>query len=266
MQLAANLSLLYADLPVAERFAAASQDGFRQVEILSPYDQPPDWYAQQLARHGLELVLINTPVVSPDHIMGLAAQPAAQALFRQAMQQAADVCLATGCQSVHVMAGLRDARYARDEQSRVLHENLRWAADTWPGLVLHLEALNRSDVADYFYSIPAQVAQELAAIAHPRVGMQFDFYHVVKEGLSPSTELERHFPLVRHVQIAGAPDRHEPDLGQDGLLDAVLRLDALGYTGTLGLEYRPATTARDGLDWLRPLLDENVIVCHNATS
>src|SRR5699024_2254963 len=104
MQLAANLTLLYADLPVTERFAAASNDGFGHVEILAPYDESPQWYARQLDLHGLELVLINTPVVSPDYPWGTAAQPAARALFRKAIEQAAAVCRATGCPAIHVMA------------------------------------------------------------------------------------------------------------------------------------------------------------------
>src|SRR5690554_1279461 len=102
MRLAANLSLLYSYLPVAERFAAAEVDGFRYVEILAPYDESPEWYAQQLRHHGLELVLINTPVVSSEYPVGVAAQPGSQKLFQDAMAQAASVCQATGCTAVHV--------------------------------------------------------------------------------------------------------------------------------------------------------------------
>lgn len=259
MQLAANLTLLYADLPVAERFATAVADGFRHVEILAPYDESPQWYARELQDHGLELILVNTPVVSSEYPVGTAAQPQATELFRQAMEQAASVCTATGCRAIHVMAGKRDPRYSRDDQAAVLHDNLRWASDTFPDLILHLEALNRVDVPDYFYHLPEEVARELAAIDRKQVGMQYDFYHVVKEGLSPIDQVERHFPFIRHVQIAGAPNRHEPDLGHDGLLAGIRSLVTGGYDGYLGLEYRPAQTASHGLSWVQPLLDEGLL-------
>lgn len=251
--------MLYSDLPVAERFAAAADDGFRYVEILAPYDEPPEWYARQLALHDLQLVLINTPAVLPDHPVGIAAQPDGRELFQDAMGQAAAVCAATRCSAVHVMAGRTDSRYSRRTQSDVLRDNLLWASARFPSLVLQLEALNTTDMPDYFYSLPEHVARELEVIDSAQAGMQFDFYHVVKEGLSIVEQLERYFPLVRHVQVAGAPDRHEPDLAQDDLLAGFESLRALGYTGFIGLEYRPARTARQGLSWLQPLLDQGLI-------
>lgn len=265
MRLAANLSLLYSDLPVAQRFAAAVDDGFRYVEILAPYDETPEWYAQQLEHHGLKLVLINTPVVSPDYPFGVAAQPDAQELFQQAMAQAASVCQATSCTAVHVMVGKTDSRHSRDVQSATLHDNLRWASQQFPDLVLQLEALNQNDVPDYFYSVPEQVAHELRVMDITQVGMQFDFYHVVKEGLSPADQVTQYISFIRHVQIAGAPDRHEPDVAQDGLLEGLKRLKGEGYGGYLGLEYRPTRNARQGLSWTDPLLEQSLAVYQSAT-
>jgi|SRR5690554_5294575 len=265
MRFAANLSLLYSELPVAERFEAAAADGFRYVEILAPYDESPEWYAQQLKQCDLELVLINTPVVSPDYPVGVAAQPDARSLFQDAMAKAASVCRATGCTAIHVMAGKTDPRYSREAQSAALHDNLRWASQQYPELVLQLEALNTTDVPDYFYSVPEQVAHELSAMGVAQAGMQFDFYHVVKEGLSPAEQVDRYFPFIRHVQIAGAPDRHEPNVSQDGLMEGIQRLASGGYTGYLGLEYRPTETARQGLSWTDPVCAQKLVVYHNAT-
>lgn len=261
MKLAANLTLLYAGLPVAERFAAAASDGFTHVEILAPYDESPQWYVRQLEQHGLDLILVNTPVVSPEYPFGTAAQPQAIELFRKSIEQAAAVCMATGCRAVHVMAGMRDARYSREAQAAVLHDNLRWASNAYPHLVWHLEALNRMDVPDYFYHLPEQVARELTAINRAQVGMQYDFYHVVKEGLSPADQVERYRSFIRHVQIAGAPDRHEPDLDQDGLLPGIRNLVEGGYGGFMGLEYRPAGAAHQGLSWVQTLRDEGLLSC-----
>lgn len=265
MRLAANLTLLYESLPVSERFAAAAEDGFRYVEILQPYDHPPEWYARQLQCHGLELVLINTPVLSSEYPVGMAAQPSARHLFGEAMQRAVAVCRATGCRAIHVMAGKTDTHHSRSAQLATLCENLRWANDTWPDLALHLEALNRVDVPDYFYSLPEQVAQALIAIGREQVGMQFDFYHVVKEDLQPAEQVRCYGSLIRHVQIAGASARAEPDLNRDGLLAGIQSLKTQGYDGYLGLEYRPAKRVGDGLSWAVPILDKNLIVYQYAT-
>lgn len=262
MLLAANLSMIYAHLPVEQRFAAAARDGFRYVEILQPYDMSPAWYARQLADHGLQLVLINTPTVQPDYPMGVAAQPDAIAEFQKAMDTAAAVCQETGCSAVHVMAGKNDASHSREAQSAALRENLRWACERHPGLVLQLEALNATDVPDYYYSRPEQVAAELEALTGSRVAMQFDFYHVVKEQLHLSDELRRCFPSVAHIQIAGAPQRAEPRLEQDGLMQGLEQLHEAGYQGYIGLEYRPAAFTPLGapaLDWLSPLLERKLV-------
>ncbi|MFA5521810.1 MAG: TIM barrel protein [Castellaniella sp.] len=255
MQLVANLSTLYDDLPVQARFAAARQDGFQAVEILRPYDQTPEWYAGQLQENDLELVLINTPSISPDHPVGLAAQPGLESEFRRAMEQAAEVCRACGCPAVHVMAGRRDTHVPHDRQLQVLLENLRWAAQQFPDLRLQLEALNSKDMPDYFYSQPGQVAQVLEQAGQPALRMQFDFYHVIKEGLALVDSLEQHMRWVSHIQVAGSPERHEPDLRRDTLMAGFEFLDTHGYTALVGLEYYPRARVADGLAWVQPLLD-----------
>lgn len=256
MQLAANLSTLYATLPVAERFAAARHDGFHHVEILAPYDQSPQWYAGRLRDQGLALALINTPPRAPQYPAGLAAQPGAQPLFQDAMRTAAAVCDACACPAVHVMAGGRDAQFSLSEQQDVLLENLRWAAHEFPQLRLQLEALNALDRPGYFYAEPAQVAAILERLDLPRVGMQFDFYHVVKQGLDLVEQIERHYAWVVHVQVAGAPERHEPDLDRDDLMAGFRALKARAYTGKVGLEYYPRSDVAAGLGWLQPLRDD----------
>lgn len=259
MRLAANLSLLYGGLTPAEQIAAAARDGFRYVEILAPYDHEPDWYARQLQAHGLQLVLINTPVVSSDWPVGLAAQTGVEGLFQEALTKAAEVCRATSCKAIHVLAGKTVAQQERRLQQQALHAHLTWAAQAFPDLTLHLEALNRFDVPDYFYAWPEQVARELSLLDQANVGMQFDFYHVVKEGLALVEQLEQNFPRIRHVQVAGAPDRHEPDLRHDDFLAGFRRLHELGYDGYIGLEYRPRRDVVQGLSWLQPLLDKGLL-------
>ncbi|MFA7668060.1 MAG: TIM barrel protein [Burkholderiaceae bacterium] len=245
---AANLTLLYGHLPLEARFEAASRDGFRAAEILFPYDKDPHWYATRLHDHGLQLVLVNTPTESGHAPSGRAALQGQSAAFRSDMARVAELCSATGCPAVHVMAGLVEPGDAANARATLLG-NLAWAAAEYPQLTLQLEALNAIDFPGYFYAEPAVVRDILQAVARDNVGMQFDFYHVVKQGLSLLDELQASQPWIRHVQVAGSPERHEPDLDRDNLLAGFEFLHSAAYGGHIGYEYRPAGDASAGLRW-----------------
>lgn len=248
----ANLTLLYGGLPLEERFVAARRDGFNAVEILFPYDEQPEWYAQRLQENGLQLALINTPVDTETARWGRAAVPGQGAHFQRDFERAARVCEVTGCPAIHVMAGAVAPSEHEVGRSALL-DNLSWAAAAYPGLRLQLEALNTFDVPGYFYSDPGRVSDILQSLATASVGMQFDFYHVVRQGLDLPAELERALPWLCYVQVAGSPQRNEPRPDQDGIAQAFARLHEYGYRGHVGYEYRPAADASAGLAWARGL-------------
>ena len=260
MQLSANLSWLYRHLDWSERFEAAAADGFQGAEILLPYDQPPAWYARQLQAAKLELTLINTPIGEGQGRLGWAAIPGAQIQFREAFDRARAVAQATGCGRIHVMAG-DVSGLAHEASQAALHSNLEYAlalaeADD---LVLTLEALNRSDMAGYFYHLPEQAIAVLTHFNAPRLRLQFDYYHCVKESLDVPSSVAACAPWIGYVQIAGAQGRHEPDLNQHGLLAGVAALPSLGYDAWLGCEYQPRALPSDGLVWCQPLRDRGVL-------
>ena len=255
MNFAANLSMLYGHLPLADRFAAAAGDGFGAAEILFPYDESPQWYAAQLRKHGLCLVLVNTPIDPPRYSMGMAAQPEAHALFRDSFETALALCRSTGCHAVHVMPGLIDPGLPVQEQRAVFLDNLQWAAQQDREITLHLEPLNQIDVPAYFYHCPDEAVAILGVLNEPNIGLQFDFYHVVKQGLDLTDELQKNRHWVRHVQVAGSPQRDEPDLELNGLLSGFEELHRTGYPGSVGFEYRPRGSVGAGLEWARPLVD-----------
>lgn len=263
MRLAANLSWMYRTFDWAQRFDAAAQDGFAGVEILLPYEQAPAWYATQLREAGLQLALINTPIdadaAGPGRL-GWAAVPGAETEFRQAFDQARAVAQTTGCRHIHVMAG-HVAGLPSQACSDTLYGNLTVALTLaeQDDLILTLEALNRADMPGYHYHLPEQVVAVLSHFDTPRLRMQFDFYHCLKEALDLPATLSTCAPWIGHVQIAGAEGRHEPDLGRDGLLEAVCRLPALGHHGWLGCEYAPRGSAREGLAWALPLRARGVL-------
>ncbi|GAA5235865.1 TIM barrel protein [Verticiella sediminum] len=250
MKLSANLSLLYADRPLAERIHAAARDGFAGVEIQSPYDLPADVLATHLRQAGTSLVLINTPPGAGGEA-GLAALPGREAEFATALQRALAVCAATGCPRIHVMAGKLPGGADPVQAREVLLANLRRAAPRAAehGVVLTLEALNRHDVPGYFYHQPREAAAIVQALADPAVGLQFDFYHCQREGLDVDAELAAVLPWVRHVQFAHAVGRREPDPAAPAVAAALRRLAASGYAGWLGAEYVPAGDTTAGLGW-----------------
>lgn len=261
MQLSANLSWLYRHLAWDERFEAAARDGFQGAEILLPYEYPPAWYAQRLRDAGLALALINTPTGENQGRLGWAAIPGAQADFRQAFDQARAVAQATGCRRIHVMAGYVEG-LARADCLDALRGNLEHALALAErdGLVLTLEALNRADMPGYFYHRPEQVIEVLRLVDSPRLRLQFDYYHCVKEELDAPQSTAGCAPWIGHVQIAGADaDRNEPDLSRHGLLESVAALPGLGYDSWLGCEYQPRTVPADNLSWCQPLRDRGVL-------
>ncbi|KCV56957.1 xylose isomerase-like TIM barrel domain protein [Bordetella bronchiseptica E014] len=256
MKLAANLTLLYPGLPLAARMAAAREDGFAGVEILFPYDLPPEQLAAQLREHGLALALVNTPL-GPAGEKGLACVPGREADFAAALDQALAVCRATGCRIVHAMAGMPPAPAGMDECRATLIGNLQRAAPraAQAGVTLTLEPLNRADMPGYFYYLPEQAADIIRAVDHPNVGLQFDIYHNLREGLDPHAELRRVLPLVRHVQFAGPDGRHEPDPASPPVAATLRLLAQSGYGGWVGCEYTPRGLASAGLKAWRGAYD-----------
>ncbi|OZI69701.1 MULTISPECIES: hydroxypyruvate isomerase family protein [Bordetella] len=250
MKLAANLSLLYPGLPLAQRMAAAARDGFAGVEILFPYDLAPRELAAMLRDHGLQLVLVNTPPGQPGE-KGLACLPGREADFGEALQRALQVCEATQCGMIHTMAGVPPAGTAPGACRATLIDNLRKAAAlaSQAGVTLTLEALNRADVPGYFYNRPDQVADIIATVGHNAVRLQFDLYHTQREGLDLNATLAGVLPLVRHVQFASPAGRHEPDPADPAVARALRTLASHGYAGWIGCEYIPAGDTSAGLAW-----------------
>ena len=260
MQLAANLSWMYPQLPWEQRFAAARQDGFDAVEILLPYEYEPAWYADRLREQGLTLALFNTPIDADAGRMGLAAIPGAHDAFRGAFDRALAVADATGCRRIHCMAGNTAALDPIACGQAMLH-NLEYALGLAEpdGLTLTLEPLNRIDAPDYFYHRPQEAILVLQHLRSPNLRLQFDYYHCARESLNLLQTVHQVTPWIGHVQIAGAPVRCEPDLAAEGWLAAVAALPALGYNSWLSCEYKPRSTAAEGLAWCQPLRDQGLL-------
>lgn len=256
---AANLSLLYTELPFLERFGAAAADGFAGVEYLFPYEFAAADIAQRLREHGLQQVLFNAPPGSwAAGERGLACIPGREAEFATGMEQALVYAAALQCPRIHVMAGIVPAGETQQTVCATYVANLRQAARmaATQGVTLMIEPINTRDMPGYFLNLQADAHALLADIGEPNVQVQMDLYHCqIMEG-DIATKLRQYLPTGRvgHLQIAGVPERHEPDVGEVHYPYLFKLVDTLGWDGWIGCEYRPARGAvaggtTQGLGW-----------------
>ncbi|CAM3480586.1 2-oxo-tetronate isomerase [Halomonas lysinitropha] len=257
IRLAANLSMLFNEHDFLDRFAAAAEAGFRGVEYLFPYAHSPEDIKAALDEAGLEQVLFNLPPGDWEAgERGLASLPGREAEFRDSMVEALRYAEVLACPRVHAMAGLLPPE--ADEATRAAHhatyiDNLRFAAGeaARAGRELLIEPINTRDIPGFFLSRQAQAMAVLEEVNHPSLRLQFDLYHCQIMDGDLIKHLERQFDRIGHVQIAGVPQRHEPDVGEVHYPAIFDRLEALGYAGWIGCEYRPAAGTREGLVWGR---------------
>ncbi|MEH3085305.1 MAG: TIM barrel protein [Xylophilus ampelinus] len=270
---AANLSFLYQELPFLDRFGAAARDGFGAVEYMAPYGSEAAEIVARLRDHGLRQVLFNAPPSGADAQAvatawsrpdrGTACLPGREAEFRGGFAQALAWADALDCPRIHVMAGLAPAGADRAALQATYVANLGWAAAEAEksGRTVLIEPINPRDMPGYFLNRQADAHAVVERVGAPNLQVQMDLYHCqVVEG-DVATRLRRYLPTGRvgHLQVAGVPERHEPDVGElhhPYLFDLI---DALGYDGWIGCEYRPARGAAagattDGLGWMRAAL------------
>lgn len=250
-RLAANISMLFREAPLIERFAAAAQAGFTAVECLWPYELAIEQIRAELDQYRLELALINTPVGSGGQAhMGLAADAARRDDFRRCFDLAFHNATSLGARGIHVMVG-ECAPSAENRAALIanLREAGRKAEDA--GLFLTIEPINARDRPNWFLHSTGQALDILDEVDLPTVKLQFDIYHVqIIEG-DLTRRLERCIGAIGHIQIAGVPERHEPDASEVSLDWIFGTLDRLGYAGFVGCEYNPRTTTLDGLAWTK---------------
>jgi hydroxypyruvate isomerase len=251
---AANLSLMYTEAPFLERFALAAHDGFTAVEYLFPYEHPAALLRERLDAHGMQQVLFNaSPGDFATGERGLACVAGREDDFRRSIDQALPYASTLACPRIHVMAGLFTGDRVAAHAKYV--DNIAWAAKqaASANVDVLIEPINTRDMPGYFLNRQQDAHDIVTAIGAKNLKVQMDLYHCqIVEG-DVAMKLRQYLPTgrVAHLQIAGVPQRHEPDLGElnfDYLFDVI---DELSFDGFIGCEYRPLAGTSQGLGWLR---------------
>ncbi len=269
-QFAANLSMMYTELPFLDRFEAAAQDGFKAVEYLFPYAYEAKELAARLRDHSLQQVLFNLPPGGVDAASidaawtagtrGIACIPGREAELRAGVELALRYADILQCPRLHMMAGLQPAGENHEKTRKIYVNNAQTAIKIIANssIDLLLEPINTRDIPGFFLNRQDQAHALIVDIGHPNVKVQMDLYHCqIVEG-DVAMKIRQYLPTGRvgHFQIAGVPERQEPDIGEINYPYLFELIDSLGYTRWIGCEYRPrlggqANGTSAGLGWLQ---------------
>ena len=254
---AANLTMMYNEHAFPDRFAAAARDGFQAVEFLFPYEFSAAELKTQLDEHRLTQALFNAPPGDwAKGERGIASLPGREDEFRRSVDTALGYARVLGNRKLHVMAGLIAPGQPRERHREVYLKNLAYATNAAQadGITIVIEPINTRDIPGFFLNRQDDAQAICAEVGAPNLQVQFDCYHCqIVEG-DLAVKLKRDMPRIGHIQIAGVPERHEPDIGELNYPYLFELIDSLGYEGWIGCEYRPRAGTSDGLGWLKPWL------------
>jgi hydroxypyruvate isomerase len=257
-RLAANISLMFPEVPFVERFAAAARAGFRAVEYQFPYAFGSAAELAARAREaGVQVVLHNLPAGdAAKGDRGIACQPARAGEFREGVDRAIEYAKAAGCPRLNALAGIAPPGVAPELLFETLVENLRYAAARLEaaGLLLLTEPANPRTLPGFFLNTSQQGIEVLDAAGAANLKLQYDIFHMqIVEGDLAKT-IERRLLRIGHMQLADVPDRHEPGSGEINFDFLLPHIDRLGYDGWIGCEYIPRGDTVAGLGWAKPWL------------
>jgi hydroxypyruvate isomerase len=249
---AANLSMMFNEVPFLERFAAAADAGFTGVEYLFPYEFPAEVVSAELRRHNLVNVLFNLPAGNwAAGERGITCLPGREEEFRAGLATAIDYAKHLNTTQVHAMAGIVPPDISPAAASATYLANLKYAATELAkhDISLLIEAINTRDMPGFYLNTQAQAYATLQEVGAANLKMQMDLYHMqIMEG-DLAVKLSQYAPHCGHVQIAGVPKRNEPNTGEVNYSYLYSHLDQIGYRGWVGCEYRPAGDTVKGLAW-----------------
>jgi hydroxypyruvate isomerase len=255
----ANLSTLFTEVDFPDRFARASQAGFRAVECQFPYAYSPQLVAEQLQKYELVQVLMNLPAGEwSGGDRGIACLPDRAGEFQDGVGAGIEYANAIGCTRMNCLAGVAPTGSDRDRLHQTFVDNLRFAARELKqrGITLLIEPLNSRDTPGFFLNTSGQALSIIDHVGDANLSLQFDVYHTHIMERDVVAALQQSLPHIAHVQIADDPGRHEPGTGTIDFPAVFRALERANYAGWIGCEYFPSGTTEESLAWLR--MYENV--------
>lgn len=251
---AANLSMLFTELPFLDRFEAAAKAGFKAVEFLFPYAWKAEEIKQRLDDHGLTLVLHNLPAGDWDAgERGIACHPDRVEEFRAGVVKAVAYAKVLGVGQLNCLAGKAPAGVSDPVLHQTLVDNLKFAANALKaaGLRLLIEPINSFDIPGFYLNFTSQALSILDEVGADNAFLQYDIYHAQRMEGELAATLQKHLARIGHIQLADNPGRNEPGTGEINYPFLFKHLERIGYSGWIGCEYKPATTTEAGLGWLQ---------------
>lgn len=255
-QFAANLTMLFTERPFLERFEAARQAGFKAVEFLFPYAWPAAEIKALLDKHQLQLVLHNLPAGDWDAgERGIACHPQRMQEFRDGVARAIDYATQLGVRQLNCLIGKVPEDATAQQIDQTVIENLRFAAHALKkhGIRLLIEPINTYDIPGFYLHGTAQALALIDKVGVDNLCVQYDIYHMQRMEGEIAATLSKHLARIGHVQLADNPGRNEPGTGELNYRFLFKHLDAIGYTGWIGCEYKPAAQTEAGLGWIKTL-------------
>lgn len=253
---AANLTMLFNELPFLDRFEAAHDAWFKGVEYLFPYGFEKEALAERLQQYGLTQVLHNLPAGDWDKgERGIAVLPGRETEFREGVARAIDYAQALGCRQVNCLVGIAPAGVDAATLRRTVVENLRYAAGELKKVNIRLliEPINTYDIPGFYLNTTEQALELIEESGSDNLYVQYDVYHAQRTEGELAKTVERHLGKIAHVQVADNPGRNEPGTGEINYPWLFKHLDRIGYDGWIGCEYKPAADTRAGLGWIAEL-------------
>jgi hydroxypyruvate isomerase len=253
----ANLTMLFTEVDFMERFEMSAKAGFKAVEYMFPYPFDAQDLADALKRNNLKQVMFNLPAGNWDAgERGIAVLPDRKQEFEEGVAKAIRYAKTLDCSLINCLVGLKPSGVSESQVRDVLTSNLRFAAEALAqeGVRLLIESLNSRDIPGFYLSRTTDVLSLIREINHPNIFYQYDIYHMqVMEG-DITTTIRNNIKIIGHIQLADNPGRHEPGTGEINYPNLFRFIDEAGYTGFIGCEYKPLTTAEEGLGWIKPYL------------
>ena len=253
----ANLSMLFGEHDFLARFDAAARAGFKGVEYVGPYAFPKEQVAAALHRNGLKQVLFNLPAGNWEKgDRGIACQPDRAGEFQDSVGKAIDYAKALDCKLVNCLAGILPAGVARDKGLDTMAANLAFAAKALKaaGIQLIIEPINFYDIPGFLLNTSKDGIAMIDRVRSDNLKLQYDIYHMQRMEGEIAATLSKLMPRIGHIQIADNPGRNEPGTGELNYPFLFRHIEALGYTGRIGAEYKPKAGTVDGLGWMKTLV------------